>query len=489
MTNLYSGSEFVSQPITTTIGNTVIVQIPQYTVSYGDYTETAVLTGPSTISTVFPSGNVPGTYIIALPQRYVTVTTYYTGTVPITEPITSTIGPSGTRSGTVVIQTPPAYTTTTTRLGTLSSISIPVTSTYAASGSDAWTVIVETPAAYTAASYITTTQLYTGAPSISGAITYETTSPYGTNSGTVLTETPPAYSAPVSQLSSFPVTMPSDIPISTPSIVQTSSGVMSSSEMLPPIYSTEVSTSNPATSTGRPAVPYGSLAKCPAIICGPTANNATLCESPYGNAFNVTCGIKVYGTIRKRAAAENVTSCLTQCDAEPGCVAINFLASPGPESGNCELYSNVEGYTQEPGVATAERPADAPPVYTVPLAASSTTAPFTNSEGQPLSTTSADQQVTTTTFSMLESSTPASSSSSLIDPSSVDPPVYSPPAPISTPSSVAPPASSPPASIGTLSSVPPPAYSSPELADPTILSSLTLFSTVSEPFHRSRCIN
>lgn len=597
MTGLYSGTQPISQPITTTIGNTVVVQNPPYTISYGEYTGTAVLTGPSTISTVLPSGNVQGTYIIVLPVRYVTITTYYMGTAPITEPITSTVGPSGTRSGYVIVQTPPAYTTTTQPYtGTQSSITVPITQTYQASGSDAWTVIIQTPPSYTPPvyslppyetttqlytgassitgpityttippqstrpgtvviqtppaysppvysepayvtttqlytgassitapityttippsgtkpgtvviqtppsysappvasgppSYETTTQLYTGASSITGPITFTTISPSGTRPGTVVIQTPPSYSPPVYSEPGFitttqlytgassisgPITYttippsgtrPGTVIIQTPPayspppqssmpspsisatgsntpgpvpssynpgsfpsvglpsppipgvstglsippssalstfVPQSSSGQPASSGGQPPGYSSELFTSSSPSSTLEAPPTYATLAACPPVTCNSSANNATLCDSSYGNAFNVTCGTVYIGTVRKRATVESANECLTECDAEPQCVAVNYRADSTDPRGNCEILTSVERTEQEPGVAGAERPADAEPPNTVPPVFSTTQTAITSSDGPAssavFSTTAGPPGVSTTSL-------------------------------------------------------------------------------------------
>ena len=147
-----------------------------------NYSKTAQLTAPTTISTILPNGNTQGTYIVAYPViRYVTTTKYYTGTSPITEAITQTYPPSGTsKDGLVVIMTPPPYTTTTKAYTGQGVITGPVTQTLPASSTDAWTVIVETPSGFSAPIYVTTTQAYTGTSSLTGPITVTTVAPSGT---------------------------------------------------------------------------------------------------------------------------------------------------------------------------------------------------------------------------------------------------------------------------------------------------------------------
>ncbi|KAF2166598.1 hypothetical protein M409DRAFT_23232 [Zasmidium cellare ATCC 36951] len=457
----------ISEPFTTTISSTPVVQIPPYTTIYTQFPSASSITAPVTVTTIPPNsaGNGQGTIIVGVPAvRWVTTTVRWTGSTLITAPITSSYPPTGTEPGSVVVQTPPPVVSTTRAYSGTSSIpSLITATTLVGSGSDAWTVILETLSGYQPPLYQTTTQLYTGASPISDPIT-TTFEPSGTNAGLVLIQTPPgwvtstrAYSgsssitAPITATSIWPVAdSPGVVWIETPTGYaqpSTSEPVQSSAQLISstgsalssptPAGSSPVQSSSLSTQGGLSQVPSSSLSTqgglsqvpmfsqpsasstagqsisstlgsistpssspsalptCPPLVCGAIARNSTSCENSYGNPYNVTCGIRLWGTIAKRATVRNSEECLVQCDQTPGCVAVNFYSQASPQPENCELLSEVDYETSDPGTAGAERPADVEEINSVP--------PTSSAESTP-----PPQQLTTTTTRLYTGTSPIS---------------------------------------------------------------------------------
>ncbi|WZH40867.1 hypothetical protein QYS62_001805 [Fusarium acuminatum] len=205
ITNPYTGIDQITAPIATTIPpqgdqpGTVIIgtQAPFITI-YRPHTGSDQLTSPITISTIAPIGDQPGTVIIETPGAgpavttsppaplYVTVTSLYTGTDILPEATTVvTIPPQGDQPGTVIVQTQGRYVTSSTLYtgAGLASGSVPLT-TIPPQGDKPGTVIVGTPG-----SYITTTVAYTGPNEITVPTVATTISPSGDQPGTVIVHT------------------------------------------------------------------------------------------------------------------------------------------------------------------------------------------------------------------------------------------------------------------------------------------------------------
>ncbi|KAF9879551.1 hypothetical protein CkaCkLH20_03094 [Colletotrichum karsti] len=86
-------------------------------------TGTEQITAPTTLSTILPSGQVPGTIIVGLPALFNTISVPYSGVGQITQPITlTTIFPTGTGLlGTVVVATPASSFVTSTEASSTTS--------------------------------------------------------------------------------------------------------------------------------------------------------------------------------------------------------------------------------------------------------------------------------------------------------------------------------------------------------------------------------
>ncbi|GKU18141.1 unnamed protein product [Fusarium langsethiae] len=224
----YTGTDQITAPIITTVSpqgdqpGTVIyeTQAPFATV-YRPYTGTEQITGPVTVSTIAPNGDQPGTIIVETPgagpavtttppaPSYMTITNPYTGTERLTEPTTlTTVPPQGDQPGTVIVETQRPYMTISTLytgvgtitgpvplttippqgdqpgtvvMGTLGSY-VTITTPY--TGDQPGTVIVETPQ-----SYVTTTVPYTGIDQITAPTTATTIPPSRDRPGTVVVQT------------------------------------------------------------------------------------------------------------------------------------------------------------------------------------------------------------------------------------------------------------------------------------------------------------
>ncbi|KAI8680037.1 hypothetical protein NCS57_00283400 [Fusarium keratoplasticum] len=196
-------------PVTTRPG-------PSWITTFRAYTGTPMITESTTVTTIDPQGDEPGTVIIETPvpvtsspaPSWITIFRPYTGTPMIAEPTTvTTIDPQGDQPGTVIIETPgqappitatpePSWITVFRPYPGPGEITAPVTvTTIEPQGDQPGTVIIETPgqaAPVTAApaSYVTVYTLYTGAEPITGPITVTTIPPQGDEPGTVVIETP-----------------------------------------------------------------------------------------------------------------------------------------------------------------------------------------------------------------------------------------------------------------------------------------------------------
>ncbi|KAM0416438.1 hypothetical protein ACHAPD_005364 [Fusarium lateritium] len=205
----YTGTDQITAPIVTTVPpqgdqpGTVIyeTQAPFVTV-YRPYIGTGQITGPITVSTIAPNGDQPGTIIVETPgagpavtttppaPSYVTVTNPYTGTQMLTEPTTvTTVPPQGDQPGTVIVETQGPYVTISTLYTGVGTIAGPVPiSTISPQGNQPGTIVMGT-----LGSYVTITTQYTGTELISGPRTITTIPPQGDQPGTVVVETPQFY--------------------------------------------------------------------------------------------------------------------------------------------------------------------------------------------------------------------------------------------------------------------------------------------------------
>ncbi|KAI8686118.1 hypothetical protein NCS55_00286300 [Fusarium keratoplasticum] len=231
----YPGPGQITEPVTvTTIDptgtepGTIIIETPgqappvttrpepSWITTFRAYTGTPMITESTTVTTIDPQGDEPGTVIIETPvpvtsspaPSWITIFRPYTGTPMIAEPTTvTTIDPQGDQPGTVIIETPgqappitatpePSWITVFRPYPGPGEITAPVTvTTIEPQGDQPGTVIIETPgqaAPVTAApaSYVTVYTLYTGAEPITGPITVTTIPPQGDEPGTVVIETP-----------------------------------------------------------------------------------------------------------------------------------------------------------------------------------------------------------------------------------------------------------------------------------------------------------
>ncbi|KAM5363686.1 hypothetical protein ACJZ2D_011884 [Fusarium nematophilum] len=246
----YTGTGTITAPVTVTTiepeggePGTVIIETPTqaenptvtvppepvYITIFRPYTGTGTITEPTTVTTIEPTGDEPGTVIVETPTQaqnptttvtpervYVTIFRPYTGTGSITEPTTiTTIEPTGDEPGTVIIETSteaqnptvtvppePIYVTIFRPHTGTGIITAPVTiTTIEPTGGEPGTVIIETPVAQTETEnapvtvspdpvYVTVFRPHTGADTITGPITVTTIEPTGDQPGTVIIETP-----------------------------------------------------------------------------------------------------------------------------------------------------------------------------------------------------------------------------------------------------------------------------------------------------------
>ncbi|KAJ4323976.1 hypothetical protein N0V84_004068 [Fusarium piperis] len=229
----YTGTPMITESTTvTTIDpqgdepGTVIIEtpalvtsspVPSWITIFRPYTGTPMITEPTTVTTIDPQGDEPGTVIIETPGQappitatpepsWITIYRPYTGTPPITEPTTvTTIDPQGDQPGTVIVETPgqappvtaspePSYITVYRAYTGVNPITGPVTvTTIPPDGDQPGTVVIETPVPATTSpepSYITIFRPFTGTPMITSPITVTTIEPQGDQPGTVIIETP-----------------------------------------------------------------------------------------------------------------------------------------------------------------------------------------------------------------------------------------------------------------------------------------------------------
>ncbi|RBR17069.1 uncharacterized protein FIESC28_06571 [Fusarium coffeatum] len=195
ITNLYTGTEMLTEPTTVTTippqgdqPGTIIVETQgAYATISTLYTGTGVITGPVPLTTIPPQGNQPGTVVVGTLGSYVTVTTLYTGADSISGPTPiTTILPQGDQPGTMVIGTPPSYVTTTVPYTGVNQITAPITATtILPQGDQPGTVVVQAQAPFA-----TVYRPHTGPDRITAPVTVSTIAPTGDQPGTVIVETP-----------------------------------------------------------------------------------------------------------------------------------------------------------------------------------------------------------------------------------------------------------------------------------------------------------
>lgn len=150
----------------------------------------------------------------------------------------------------------------------------------------------------------------------------------------------------------------SSSPISS-TIPPVSSSMMNSSPMVSPSSSEMMS--SPASSSMAP------LPTCLVSACRPSEAGAedSACQDPYGNAYNLNCGVQYSGSVQRLVIASNINACLVECDTTDGCIAVNFA------NGTCSLLSQVTSNTTvEYNAAAATRPAEVSTVISTPTATS-----------------------------------------------------------------------------------------------------------------------
>jgi len=107
------------------------------------FTGSVSIAGPTTISTIPPSGTAPGTHIVATPPVFTTVTSIVSGLAGVV-PI-STVVPSGPGPVTVIIGVPAVTVTVTAAYSGSDVITVPTTVTVTQSGTAPGSVVIQTP--------------------------------------------------------------------------------------------------------------------------------------------------------------------------------------------------------------------------------------------------------------------------------------------------------------------------------------------------------
>jgi hypothetical protein len=208
ITELYTGSD-LSPEATSVItilpqGNqpgTVIMQTQgRYVTSSTFYTGTGLISGPVPLTTIPPRDDQPGTVIVGTQGSYVTTTVEYTGVNQITSPIASTIPPSGDQPGTVIIQTQAPFVTIYQPYSGFGTITDPVTvSNIPPNGGQPGTIIIATPGSQPpitttppVPSYTSVFVEYSGTGVVTEAVAVTTIQPEGDQPGTIIFNTPAA---------------------------------------------------------------------------------------------------------------------------------------------------------------------------------------------------------------------------------------------------------------------------------------------------------
>ncbi|KAJ3465412.1 hypothetical protein MRS44_006070 [Fusarium solani] len=425
----YTGTPMISEPTTvTTIDpqgdqpGTVIIETPgqappitatpepSWITIYRPYTGTPPITEPTTVTTIDPQGDQPGTVIVETPGQappvtaspepsYVTVYRAYTGVDPITGPVTvTTIPPDGDQPGTVVIETPvpvatsaaPSYITVFRPYTGTPMITSPVTvTTIEPQGDQPGTVIIETPGqappitATPEPSYVTVYRPYPGPGEITAPVTVTTIEPQGDEPGTVIIETPgqapPVTAAPAAETTEAPTTTPPPTyitvfrPYPGPGIITvpfTVTTIEPQGDQPGTVIIETPGEAPPVTATPEPSYitvfrPYPGPGEITAPVTVTTIEpqgdqpGTVIIETP-GQAAPVTAAPASYVTVYTLyTGAEPITGPITvttippQGD-EPGTVVIE---TPGPEPTT----------SREPSYITVYRPHSGPDVITAPV--------------------------------------------------------------------------------------------------------------------------
>ncbi|RSL69195.1 hypothetical protein CEP54_002473 [Fusarium duplospermum] len=408
----YTGTPMISEPTTvTTIDpqgdqpGTVIIETPgqappitatpepSWVTIYRPYTGTPPITEPTTVTTIDPQGDQPGTVIVETPGQappvtaspepsYVTVYRAYTGVDPITGPVTvTTIPPDGDQPGTVVIETPVPVTTSAAP----SSVTV---TTIEPQGDEPGTVIIETPGqappitATPEPSYVTVYRPYPGPGEITAPVTVTTIEPQGDQPGTVIIETPgqaPPVTAAPAETTEAPSTTPPPTyitvfrPYPGPGIITapfTVTTIEPQGDQPGTVIIETPGEAPPVTATPEPSYitvfrPYPGPGEITAPVTVTTIEpqgdqpGTVIIETP-GQAAPVTAAPASYVTVYTLyTGAEPITGPITvttippQGD-EPGTVVIE---TPGPEPTT----------SREPSYITVYRPHSGPDVITAPV--------------------------------------------------------------------------------------------------------------------------
>ncbi|KAK3636418.1 hypothetical protein LTR56_014205 [Elasticomyces elasticus] len=109
---------------------------------------------------------------------------------------------------------------------------------------------------------------------------------------------------------------------------------------------TTSSTSSSASTSSAPPCPSST-----ATICGSNTQQ-TVCSSPNGATYNLTCGFAYTGTVlnpatpgysKRQSSEPTYQACTTLCDATTGCIAFNYVGT------SCTLLGSVTGTISVPG--------------------------------------------------------------------------------------------------------------------------------------------
>ncbi|RSL64822.1 hypothetical protein CEP53_003909 [Fusarium sp. AF-6] len=403
----YTGTPMITESTTvTTIDpqgdgpGTVIIETPVPVTSsaapswitiFRPYTGTPMISEPTTVTTIDPQGDQPGTVIIETPGQappitatpepsWITIYRPYTGTPPITEPTTvTTIDPQGDQPGTVIVETPgqappvtaspePSYATVYRAYTGVDPITGPVTvTTIPPNGDQPGTVVIETPVPVTTSpepSYITIFRAYTGTPMITSPVTVTTIEPQGDQPGTVIIETPgsaaPITATPepsyVTVYRPYPgpgeITAPVTVTTIEPQGDQPGTVIIETPGQAPPVTAAPAGTTEAPTTTPPPTYitvfrPYPG----PGIITAPFT--VTTIE-PQGDQPGTVI-------IETPGEAPPVTA-----TPEPSYITV-FRPYPGPGEITAPVtVTTIEPQGDQPGTVIIETPGQAAPVTAAP---------------------------------------------------------------------------------------------------------------------------
>ncbi|KAI1065383.1 hypothetical protein LB507_000856, partial [Fusarium sp. FIESC RH6] len=401
----HTGTDRITEPVTiTTIEpangqpGTVIIETPgqqappvtstpppaSYVTITRLYTGTETINEPIT-TTVPPQGDQPGTVIVETPGQapldtaattpsYVTVTRPYTGSDQITAPIVTTVSPQGGQPGTVIYETQAPFVTVYRPHTGPDQITGPVTvSTIAPSGDQPGTIIVETPGAGPAVtttppapSYVTITNLYTGTEMLTEPTTVTTIPPQGDQPGTVIVETQGTY-ATISTLYTGTGVITGPVPLTTippqgnqPGTVVV--GTLGSYVTITTLYTGTDSISGPTPVTT--ILPQGDQPGTVVVATPPSYVTTTV---PYTGVDQITAPITAT-TIPPQGDQPGTVIVQTQAP-----FATVYRPHEGPDRITAPVtVSTIAPTGGQPGTVIVETPGSEPPVTTTPPAPSYT---------------------------------------------------------------------------------------------------------------------